>query len=104
MQIEFDNVNQATGARAAAIVGDAVGDILGKPSAVYPALLFNVTAQPSGSDIFAAGSNGNYATALAAAFTRPAWHEVTVSAGDVAILRFAVVVFPAAVLTYEPIA
>ncbi|MEO7032507.1 MAG: hypothetical protein ABI548_01645 [Polyangiaceae bacterium] len=103
LQIEFENIQASTGARGAALVGDAIGDIIGKPNGVYPALSFNVTAQPAGSDIFSAGSNVSWATAIAATLSAPGWHEFTAAAGDVAIFKFAIVVWPAAVLNYEPI-
>jgi len=89
--------------RAAAIVGDALGDIIGKPAPGLPALTFNVTVQPSGSDVFSSASNVSFATAIAATLATPGWYEFTATTGDVAILQFAIVVWAAAVLTYEPI-
>lgn len=98
MTIEFEKF-PATMLRNAAVVGDTFGSVLGVPVGTLPALIFNVTVQPSGSDIFTGGSNVSWATAIATTFSKPGRHVFQVSCTDAPNIRqFEIVVWPAAAL------
>lgn len=101
--MEFEFV-RSPAFRSMAVVGDTLANVIGKPvGSSYPALVFNVTDQPSGSDIFSAGTDVAYATAFAAAFTHSGWHTFTVAGANGESMRLDVVCFPANALTVDRI-
>lgn len=95
MQFEHIEPGQS---RTMAVVGDSIAEAVGKPIGSYPALVWNVTDQPAGSDVFTAGTDVAHATAIAATFTASGWHTFTIAGANGESLKVDVVVFPAAAL------
>src|SRR5260221_9816741 len=104
--IKLENVELGTG-RAAAVVGDTLADVVGKPLGSYPILAFNVIVQPSGSDIFSglgtAGADVPFTSLGSATFSASGFHSFTAAGANGEIVKFDVVCFGTNALTVPQI-
>jgi hypothetical protein len=100
--VEFEFI-KSPAFRGMAIVGDTLVSVVGKPVGSYPTLSFNVTDQPTSSDVFnGLGTGGNdvpYTSIGSATFSHSGWHTFTVAGANGQAMAFDVVVFPAAALS-----
>ncbi len=106
MSIRLSGI-KGVGDTGAAIVGDTVGSCVGALLEDDPGLKFNVTRQPSGSDVFAGLGTGGADLPIAdlssASFAVPGCFEFAASDVAGASLAFVILVWPSAALNVAQI-